>query len=286
MKKIIILGSKGLLGAAILRRFSKDLRYVRGFDRTQIDLFHPEQVMELAAMDFDILINAAAIVNMEFCENNGLYATQVNAYAPANMAMICRDKGAKFIHFSSNYVFNGEKRTPYLEDDPVSPVSAYGMTKVQSERLVLSIWPDSLIIRTSWLFGPDKPTMVDKMLHDLECLMRVKVVSDRFAVPTYTESIALFLPLLFEQKGIFHMVNSGSCSLHEYISVAAEYAGCGGHTVKACLSSELPPGAPRPTYTVLDNTKFQNAAGRHIADWQVSLTQYVKFNRFENRCRC
>src|SRR6266567_6020993 len=147
--KIIIIGSSGRLGAALMREY-RGKYDVESFDHTQLDLSNLNGVRErLRATNFDVLINAAAFTNVDLCETERDRAFLINAEAPGVLATICRDKRAKLIHFSTDYVFDGEKRAPYTEEDEAKPISVYGESKLAGEKNVLAAGSHYLVVRVS-----------------------------------------------------------------------------------------------------------------------------------------
>ena len=167
--KIVIVGSSGRLGAALMREYKEKFGVV-GFSHAQLDLAKQEQLRDkLSSLDFDVLINAAAFTNVDLCEKERDQTFRINAEAPRLLAEICRDKKAKLIHFSTDYVFDGEKREPYVETDPARPISVYGESKRAGEENVLAVpigkqTASPTVIRVSWVFGPDRPSFIDAMI--------------------------------------------------------------------------------------------------------------------------
>src|SRR6266581_8158383 len=162
--KIVILGTGGRLGAALVCEYGDEYD-VTGFNHAQLDLSNLDDVRgKLRALSFDVLINAAAFTNVDLCETERDRAYLINGEAPALLANICRDKGAKLIHFSTDYVFDGKKRTPYTEDDEANPISVYGASKLAGEKNVLAAENRHLVVRVSWVFGPDRPSFIDGMI--------------------------------------------------------------------------------------------------------------------------
>ncbi len=147
MTKIVIIGAGGRLGAALMREY-RDKYNVVGFNHAQLDLSKLNDVREkLRPTNFDVLINAAAFTNVDLCETERDRAYLINAEAPALLANICRDKAAKLIHFSTDYVFDGKKRTPYTEEDEANPISVYGASKLAGEKNVLAAENRHLVVR-------------------------------------------------------------------------------------------------------------------------------------------
>ena len=194
--KIVILGAGGRLGAALMREYREKYDVV-GFDHAQLDLSNLEGLREkVGATTFDVLINAAAFTNVDACETERDRAFRINAEAPGVLAEICNEKDAKLIHFSTDYVFDGEKRAPYTEEDQANPISAYGESKLAGEKNVLAADDRHLVVRVSWVFGPDRPSFVDAMIKRAQQDEKIDAISDKFSTPTYTHDIADMLPQL------------------------------------------------------------------------------------------
>ncbi|HAF04279.1 MAG TPA: hypothetical protein DCG89_10845, partial [Spartobacteria bacterium] len=188
--KIVILGAGGRLGAALMREY-RDQFDVTGFNHAQLDLSDHEQLREtLGALDVDLVINAAAFTNVDLCETQREEAFRINADAPRVLAEICRDKNARLIHFSTDYVFDGEKREPYGESDEARPISVYGESKREGEKFVLQTQDRHLIVRVSWVFGPDRPSFIDAMIKRARESDHVDAIADKISTPAYTRDIA------------------------------------------------------------------------------------------------
>ena len=163
-KRIVIIGAGGRLGAALQREYRGKFD-VFGLDRTQLDVADGKRIADLIGpLQFDVLINAAALTNVDYCETNRDEAFRINAEAPRLLAEICRDKGAKLIHISTDYVFDGDKREPYTEEDEARPISVYGESKRAGEENVLAVQDRHLVVRVSWVFGPDRPSFIDAVI--------------------------------------------------------------------------------------------------------------------------
>jgi dTDP-4-dehydrorhamnose reductase len=179
--KIVILGAGGRLGAALLREY-RDRFEVTGFDRTQLDLSDLNDLREkLQETGFDVLINAAGFTKVDVCETQPERAFLINAEAPRVLAEICAEKSARLIHFSTDYVFDGEKREPYSEEDEATPISVYGESKLAGEKNVLAAQDRNLVVRVSWVFGPDRPSFVDAMVKGAQESERIDAVADKFS---------------------------------------------------------------------------------------------------------
>src|SRR5258707_3433089 len=163
--KIVILGAGGRLGAALMREY-REKYDIAGFDHAELDLASLDDVRgKLGAMNFDVLINAAAFTNVDACETERDRAFRINAEAPGVLAEICNEKDAKLIHFSTDYVFGGEKRAPYTEEDQANPISAYGESKLAGEQNGSAAEDGHLVLPVSWVVCPDRPRFIDPMIN-------------------------------------------------------------------------------------------------------------------------
>jgi dTDP-4-dehydrorhamnose reductase len=282
--RIVIVGSGGRLGAALVREYRKNFD-VTGFNHAQLDLANLDQVRaKLNATEFDILVNTAAFTNVDLCEKEREQAFKINAEAPQALAEVCRDKSAKLIHFSTDYVFDGEKREPYSEDDEAHPISVYGKSKREGEKLVLQTQNRHLVVRVSWVFGPDRPSFIDDMIKRARASEHVDAVSDKFSTPTYTRDIAAMLTRFFDLDvgGILHFANEGECSWQEYAQHAIDCGREFGLTLKAQTVGTLKLSdmknwvARRPVYTVLSTEKYRGLTGTSPRPWRDAVAEYVR----------
>ena len=282
--KIVILGAGGRLGAALMREYRAKYDVV-GFDHAQLDLANLEDLREkVGATNFDVLINAAAFTNVDACETERDRAFRINAEAPGVLAEICNEKDAKLIHFSTDYVFDGEKRAPYTEEDQANPISAYGESKLAGEKNVLAADDGHLVVRVSWVFGPDRPSFVDAMIKRAQQDEKIDAISDKFSTPTYTHDIAQMLPQFFDRGvagGILHFANAGKCTWQEYAQWALDCcrdAGISlkGRTVGALKLSEMTNWvARRPVYSVLSTAKYTELTGTSSRAWREAVADYI-----------
>ena len=282
--KIVILGAGGRLGAALMREY-REKYDIAGFDHAELDLASLDDVRgKLGAMNFDVLINAAAFTNVDACETERDRAFLLNAEAPDVLVEICNEKDAKLIHFSTDYVFDGEKRAPYTEEDQANPISAYGESKLAGEKNVLAAGDGHLVVRVSWVFGPDRPSFVDAMIKRAQQDETIDAISDKFSTPTYTHDIARMLPQFFDRDvagGILHFANAGKCTWQEYAQWALDCcrdAGVSlkGKTVGALKLSEMTNWvARRPVYSVLSPAKYAELTGTSSRAWREAVADYI-----------
>jgi dTDP-4-dehydrorhamnose reductase len=283
--RVVIIGSGGRLGAA-LRREYRDKFEVTGFNHAELDLGDAKEIhAKIDNLSFDILINAAAFTNVDLCEKERELAFRINAEAPRVLAEICRDKNAKLIHISTDYVFDGKKREPYLESDPANPVSVYGESKRAGEEKVLAVSDRNLVVRVSWVFGPDRPSFIDAVIKRARSEEHVDAIADKFATPTYTKDIAEMLPRFFDAAvpgGILHFANAGECSWQEYAQHALDCCHEIGIPLKARTVAPLQLIdmknfiARRPIYSVLSTSRFSELAGAPPRSWQEAVAEYVR----------
>jgi dTDP-4-dehydrorhamnose reductase len=284
-RRIIVIGAGGRLGSALVREYELETA-VLGFNHAQLDLGAPEQLRKtLEALEFDALINAAAQTNVDRCETHQEEAFALNAEAPRILAEICRAKKARFIHISTDYVFDGEKREPYTEEDEARPISVYGESKREGERRALEANDRALIVRVSWVFGPDRPSFIDAILKKARDEEEVSAVADKYATPTYTLDLcALLKPYLADrlEGGLIHLANDGECSWQEYAQWALDFCQAEGITMKArevraaSLADMKNFIAKRPIYSVLSSGKHQRATGQTPRHWHDAVADYVR----------
>ena len=284
-RRIVIVGAGGRLGTALVREYARDCEVV-GFNRAQLDLGVPEQLRSaLEGLEFDTLINTAAQTNVDRCETHQEEAFALNAEAPRELAAICRAKNARFIHISTDYVFDGEKREPYTEEDEARPISVYGESKREGERRALEANKQTLIVRVSWVFGPDRPSFIDAILKKARDEEEISAVADKYATPTYTLDLcALLKPYLAERQegGLLHLANRGECNWQEYAQWALDCCHAKGLSMKATrvgaasLADMKNFIAKRPVYSVLSIGKYERATGQTPRSWRDAVAAYVR----------
>jgi dTDP-4-dehydrorhamnose reductase len=284
-RRIVVPGAAGRLGAALVREWRKAGEDVIGFTRQELDLARPGQLGSvLDPLDFDVLVNCAAQTNVDRCETQFEEAMQVNAHAVRALAAICSRKGARCIHISTDYVFDGAKRIPYTEEDEVVPISRYGESKRAGEIALLEVSDRHLVVRVSWVFGPDRPSFVDQMLQRAQTDEKIEAVADKVAVPTYTlDAARLLRPLLFDVPagGVVHLCNSGECTWQEYAQFAIDCAIAAGVPLKARKVGALRMAdlkafiAKRSPYSAMSTEKLTKLTGMRPRHWTEAVREYV-----------
>ncbi len=283
--RIVIVGSGGRLGMALARGYSDRFQVV-GLSREQLDLADRERLPSaLEPLEFDYLINCAGLTNVDGCEKFPDEAFRVNAEAPAELARICTEKKARLIHISTDYVFDGTKTTPYREEEEARPISVYGESKLDGERRVLSVDENHLVVRVSWVFGPDRASFVDWVINQAKEHETVSAVADKFSTPTYTLDLAELLPFLFQSpqaRGVIHLANTGECSWCEYGQWALDCCYAEGVPLRArevkpiSLSDMKNFIAKRPPYTVLSTANYEELTHHTPRDWHDAVADYVE----------
>lgn len=281
MDPILLIGERGMLAHAVKAQLTaRGLGFV-GVDLPECDITVPQSV----ATAFErskpsLVINCAAITNVDGCETKVELADAVNGTGVGNLAQACRDRGVALVHFSTDYVFDGSVRRPLRPDDPVGPASAYGRSKLLGEQLLQQNAPPRwLIIRTAWLYGPNGPNFPQAILNAARAGKPLRVVADQVGCPTFTFDLAeATLDLLDrDAAGIWHVANSGQTSWCDFArAVLAEFGI--DQPVEPITSAEwakLKPGsAVRPAYSVFDLTPFEELLGRSMPDWRDALRRY------------
>lgn len=280
-QRVLITGANGLLGSALAPAFQRRgsaevLRLGRGeLDitdaeavRSRMDSFHP-----------DVVINCAAYTRVDDCETHEPLALQVNGRGAGNVARSAAAVGARVIHLSTDYVFDGRAREPYPEDHATGEparLSAYGRSKRLGEQLVREASPDAVIVRSSWLFGPAGRCFPQAILDRARRGEPLAVVDDQVGAPTYAPDLAEAIADLAERRarGIFHVTNTGACSWYAFACAILRHAGL-DVPIRPVGSEAVPRPARRPAYSVLDNRRFVETVGRPLRPWLDALDAYL-----------
>jgi dTDP-4-dehydrorhamnose reductase len=284
-RKIAIVGAAGRLGAALVREYSR-AGEVAAFNRQQLDLADAAKLRQtLGGLEFDVLINCAAQTNVDRCETHPDEAFQLNAEAPRILAEVCTRNAAKLVHISTDYVFDGGKREPYTEEDDANPISVYGESKRAGEQRVLEVSDRHLVVRVSWVFGPDRPSFVDWAMQQAREKDHVEAIADKFSTPSYTVDLADMLSRLVSRedaRGIYHATNDGECAWQEYAQHAIDCCIAEGIPIKAQKVGGVPLAsmekfiARRPLHTILSTAKYRRLTGHSPRHWRNAVADYVR----------
>ncbi|MBI4633171.1 MAG: dTDP-4-dehydrorhamnose reductase [Deltaproteobacteria bacterium] len=275
--KILLLGYRGMLGADLLLKLSADHEvHTTGSDELDISSGEACQNVISAVMP-DLVINAAAYTDVDGCESKREKCFSVNAQGVKNIAIACRDRAIKIVHFSTDYIFDGAKDSPYVETDACRPLNSYGLSKLEGERFLEAFSDNFLIIRSSWLYGKNGRNFVTTILEKARSVGRLDVVTDQVGSPTYTEDLADAVVSLINggHRGIVHVTNSGSCSWYDFTQKILRFAGITNLPAFPITSDKLTRPAARPSYSVLDCRKFALLSGNSMRPWEEALHDYM-----------
>ena len=276
MIKALVTGGNGQL-AQCLKEIVKyhDELDITFQDLPDLDITNKQQLESyFSNNELDYCINCAAYTAVDLAEEQSELAYAVNAEGPKNIAMLCLKYNIKLIHISTDFVFDGQQRTPYLETDAPNPLSVYGASKLQGERSIQETTEAYFIVRTSWLYSEYGKNFIKTMLSLSETLNEISVVSDQIGSPTYAGDLAeVLIQIVLSSStnyGVYHYSNSGTISWYDF---AVEIFKQFGKTieVKPIKTKDYPTAAKRPKYSVLDTTKIKNNFYCTINDWQGSL---------------
>lgn len=278
MNKIIVTGCNGQLGRAINLELKNrtDIEFVNT-DVAELDITNIDKVMELVRQVKPYaIINCAAHTAVDACEDEWDKAYRINAIGPRNLSIAATETGAKMIHVSTDYVFDGKADKPYIEFDKPNPQGAYGTTKLAGENMVKDFADRYFIFRTAWLYGDGK-NFVKTMLRLSESNDKVRVVGDQVGSPTSAKQLAAAIAhLLFtENYGVFHATCEGSCSWAQFAEEIFRLAGK-KTVVEAITTKEYAAKAPRPAYSILENYMLKLTTDYMFADWHDALIAYMK----------
>jgi dTDP-4-dehydrorhamnose reductase len=279
--KVLVTGAGGMLGRDVVAACGRRGAELVPLARASLDITDgPAVDASIAAHRPDVVVNCAAWTNVDGAEGHEPEATRVNSEAAGVAAAAAAEVGASILHPSSDYVFDGTKRSPYLESDHPNPLSAYGRSKLGGETAVAVGNPKHFVVRSSWLFGTGGRNFVETMLQLGARQSEVLVVSDQVGCPTYTAHLAAGIARLIETEayGIHHMAASGSCSWYEFAQEIFDQRGVECR-VMAATTGMLARDAPRPPYSVLESERPEAI---QLPSWRVGLTEYLS-ERTPNR---
>lgn len=279
VKKLWICGSAGMLGSHFTDLLKQHKIPFVANDYQQIDITQTDAVSDFVRVQkITHIINCAAYTQVDKAESEQKQAYLVNAVGPHNLAIAGRRHGAHLIHFSTDYVFDGRGRTPYVEDYPCSPINAYGMSKWAGEVKVLNEHAQSCVIRTSWLYGLRGKNFVETMLRLMSEKDVLRIVSDQVGRPTYCQDLAEAALQLLDEEGIFHFANAFETSWYNFAKEIHKQAVELGYALKVqkiepITTKEYPTPAQRPAYSTLNTKKIESVLGKPLRPWQDALKE-------------
>lgn len=273
---ILIVGARGMLGSDLMANLGDADRLI-GADIEDFDITDREQTLKaVSELRPEWVINAAAYTQVDRCEEEHAMAFAVNREGAANLALACKSVKARLIHVSTDYVFDGRSRDPYREDDPVNPISRYGQSKLEGETAVRALLDDAAIVRTAGLYGRGGVNFVNTIRRLARERDQLTVVDDQWVSPTYAVDLSRAIGLLMRAsaRGIFHVVNSGSCTWHRFACRIVQLTGSRS-TVTPISSAQLNRPAARPAFSVLSTEKYTALTGSMMRSWEDALTDYL-----------
>ncbi|HEY3277820.1 MAG TPA: dTDP-4-dehydrorhamnose reductase [Syntrophorhabdaceae bacterium] len=277
--KLLITGSQGLVGTSIVPMLQRDFE-ITAIDIEEWDILDRKTgIAVLSQYKPHVVLNLAAMTNVDGCEDRPAEAERLNGEGPGILAELCGERGIRLVHFSTDYVFDGDKKTPYTEDDAPNPKSVYGATKLSGEKRIFASLPSALVVRAQWIYGAGGESFISKVIRFAEQNGSARVVDDQRGAPTYAKDLALPLRRLIEgeKSGIYHVANSGWCTWYEF---AKEIFRCKGMDVPVTpiSSATLNSKAARPACSVFDCSKLRNHTGVIMRTWQEALKDYLAGN--------
>ena len=279
--RILITGANGMLGRELAPVLAPR-HEVRAVSHAECDIADESSIGHaVAEWTPELVINCAALSDVDGCERDPERALAVNGHGAGHLARAAERIGARVFHISTDYVFGGEKHTPYTEQDTPNPLSQYGRSKLEGERLVLGegVQPSPhLVIRTSWLYGRYRTNFVDKAVENARVGKRISAVAEQISCPTWTLHLAEKIAALVETRasGILHLAGSGACSRYEMARYLVSKLGCSAE-VLATTWAKINPPARRPVYTAMISTRLATLGLTPLPDWKEALTAYLSF---------
>jgi dTDP-4-dehydrorhamnose reductase len=288
--KLLVTGGSGQLGAQIHSIMDKyesefgkiDRAYINAevkyLGSSELDITNRSRVLDFIEEFMpDVIINCGAYTNVDKCESDMDNAFKVNSLGPRNLAMAAEKVGAKLIHVSTDYVFNGMGNVPFKEYDISEPVSVYGKTKLLGEQYVREQCSKYFIVRTSWLYGKQGKNFVYTIINAAKERRNLYVVDDQIGNPTNAEDLVhhILKLALTEEYGVYHCTGTGECSWYDFACKIVEYAGL-NCTVSKATSDKLNRVAKRPAYSSLDNMMLRCTIGDEMRQWEEALKAFIK----------
>jgi dTDP-4-dehydrorhamnose reductase len=285
--KIVLLGKNGQLGWE-LKRTLAPLGVVTALDFPEIDLIYADLVCQkIREIQPDVIVNATALTAVDRAESEAEQAMAINGLAPGMLAQTATELGVVIIHYSTDYVFDGKKSSPYLESDTPNPLSVYGKSKLAGEQAVADAGGAYLILRTSWVYSLRCDSFVNKVLSWARQNQTIRVVSDQVSNPTWARMLAESTALLLakgstdlyawisEMRGLYHLAGSGYASRFEWAQAILRYDPHREEQIvqeiQPALTQEFPSLAQRPLYSCLDCSHFFERFGIRLPDWETAL---------------
>ncbi len=293
--KVVVVGSGGRLGTALVRGLAQSAQgrhEIIGFSRTELDLSTPSEIGgRLEGLGWDVLVNCAAITNVDYCESHAGEAMRVNAESPEILARLSSERGARMVNIGTDYVFDGKMPGLRREEDAALPLGIYGASKLEGDRRVLEVSGGHFAVRVSWVFGPDRDSFVEMILKRAAENEKVEAIGDKYSCPTYTEDFTGWLEALLAAEGagggegaggLIHLCNRGETTWQEYGQYALDCAKAEGVQFRADRIGSIRVAdlkafvAPRPIHTAMSTDRFESVTGIRPREWREAVRDYVR----------
>ena len=279
--RILVTGSKGMLGTDLLSELSS--QEVCGVDIDTLDICSLHDVISYThAFKPQVVINCAAFTNVDVCETELITAYKVNSIGPKNLAIACNKLDVPLLQISTDYIFDGEKGSEYLEGDVVNPLSVYGRSKLDGENFIKGLTNKYFIVRTQSLYGKHGNNFVKTILKTARDKGILKVVNDQTSNPTYTKDLCVAIRELIETEnyGTFHVTNAGAVTWYEFTKEILKQTGIENVSLTPCTTAEFPRPAKRPAYSPLKNFYWELCGFRLLRDHSEALKDYLAEMQF------
>ncbi len=289
---IVVTGKSGQIGYELERILSL-LGNVLPVDLADVDLSQPDKITSfMREHKPDIVVNSAAYTSVDTAEEKEAFAMQVNGIAPGVIAEELKKTGGLMVHFSTDFAYDGEKKAPYHENDPVNPLSVYARSKIAGDNAIIDSGVKHLIFRTSWIYGARGKNFLLTMLSMCKERAELHIVNDQLGAPTWARALAEGVGLILSQKqafdpsysGLYHMTCAGKVTWYEFavqISKYYEFKTKRRVAIYPVSTGQYPMKALRPKYSVLDNHKLNAAFGVVMPDWMISFKQVMQDMGYE-----
>lgn len=274
---ILITGANGQLGYDLQKILKKENKDFISTDYKELDITNIAEIRNFVkGKEIKLIINCAAYNNVDKAEEESELCYKLNAYAPRDLAIISKEIGAEYITYSTDFVFDGNKKSPYTEEDTPNPLSAYSQSKALGEKLVLEVYDKSFVIRTSWVFGIANNNFNKQVIHWSKEKDELFIVDDQVSSPTYSYDLALYsLKLLKTKKyGLYHLSNDGIASKYDQAKHVLESIGWQGKLNRA-KSSDFKLPAKRAEYSKLDSSKLEKTIGEKLPSWENGIDRFL-----------
>lgn len=275
--RAMLLGAGGMLGHDLAATVPATVTLFP-FTKSELDITDAKALAAtVATVKPDVVINAAAYTAVDRAESERDLAFRVNAEAVGELGRIAQSNRARVIHFSTDYVFDGDATKPYTEESPTNPVNTYGASKLAGENALRQSEADSLIVRTQWLFGTHGKSFPRTMWERANASLRTRVVSDQTGRPTYAKDLAEALWMLAERgaSGIVHVANDGNATWFDLASHIFSRLDK-SNALSSCQTADYPTTAKRPRYSVLATTRLERELGRRLPEWRIAVDDFLR----------